>query len=37
MTLRWRSGVWKHKVLVQPRDETAVAVELSSIEQREGV
>lgn len=37
MTLRWRSGAWKHKVLVEYRDDAALAVELSSIEQREGV
>ena len=37
MTLRWRSGVWKHKILVEHRDDAALAVELSSIEQREGV
>jgi putative MATE family efflux protein len=37
MTLRWRSGVWKRKILVERWDDAALAVELSSIEQREGV
>ncbi len=37
MTLRWRSGAWKHMRIVGPRDDVALAAELSSIEQREGV
>ena len=36
MTLRWKSGAWKKKVLIDHWDETALAAELSSIEQREG-
>jgi Na+-driven multidrug efflux pump len=37
MTLRWRSGAWKHMTIVGHRDDVALAAELSSIEQREGV
>ena len=36
MTLRWRSGAWKRMRIVGPRDDVALAAELSSIEQREG-
>ncbi len=35
--LRWRSGAWKNKTLLDPADEEVVAPALSAVEQTEGM